>query len=248
LCGGRPTSEVGGVVLRAGHDMSRVLRSWYTVTLCALLCAACISDLKPEVGKLKPTTSDDAVGEGMNGSGNGASTSDDNGGSNANASGGKGPSANNTNGATGDNAGASAGDGDGGPVSPGDAAIVPDGGPDIPDNGCNIKDSNPKQDVSFDDDIWPILSGCSCHDPNDNDPAGVLEVGFVIDSYVSLRMGGDNSHADIIVDGNPCKSILLQKLGEPAPFGVRMPRDGPYLSPEVQTLISDWIIEGARDN
>lgn len=226
--------------------MSRVLQGWYTITLCSLLCAACLSDLKPEVGKLKPTTSDDAVGEGVNGSGNGSSTSDNSGGGNANANGANGSGANNTNGATGATAGP--GDGDGGPVTKGDAAVVPDGGPVIPDNGCNIKDSNPNQDVSFDGDIWPILSGCSCHDPNDNDPAGVLEVGFVIDSYVSLRMGGDNSHADIIIDGDPCKSILMQKLGDPAPFGVRMPRDGPYLSPEVRTLISDWIIEGARDN
>jgi len=228
--------------------MSQVLRTWSTITLCSLLCAACLSDLKPDVGKLKPTTTDDAVGEGVNGSGNGSSTSDDNGGGNASANGGNGSGTNSTSGATGNSAGATAGAGDGGPAGNGDAAILPDGGPHIPDNGCNIKDSNPKQDVSFDSDIWPILSGCTCHDPDDNDPAGVLEVGFVIDSYVSLRMGGDNSYADIIIDGDPCKSILLQKLEEPAPFGVRMPRDGPYLSQEVRTLISDWIIEGARDN
>ncbi len=218
---------------------------WSAMTLCWLLSSACLSDLKPDVGALKPTTSESTVGNGMNGAGNGSSTASNNSGTNQNDSGGNGPGDNgDTNGA---NAGSTAGDG--GSQGGDDAAVPPDAGDPIPDNGCDIKDSNPKRDVTFAGDIWPILSGCSCHDPNSADPAGVLEVGLVIDSYKALRMGGDNTHENIIVAGDACKSIILQKLGEATPpFGVRMPRDGPYLSPEVRMLISDWIVEGARDN
>jgi hypothetical protein len=55
--------------------------------------------------------------------------------------------------------------------------------------------------------------------------------------------------AMIIVPGQPCESVLLQKVGEGPPYGARMPLNGPtYLEDEDLEVISDWIFEGARDN
>jgi len=216
------------------------------MALTCLVCASCFSDLKPEVGKLKATSELGPVGDGMTG-GNGAAGATNATGSDEPGNGGNGSGSNQTgNGDSAGDGGATTGsEDDGGPGPTADAGD--DAGPGNP-NGCAIKDSNPAKDVSFTGEIWPILSGCSCHNPNSVEQDGVLEVGLIIDSYTSLRKGGDNTRAKIIVAGDPCMSLLLHKLGEMPSFGVRMPRDGPYLSPEVRTLISDWIIEGARDN
>jgi hypothetical protein len=139
------------------------------------------------------------------------------------------------------------------------------GGPDLPDGAladadmpdppmhdagpsCGIKDSNPASDVSFEDDIWPILARCSCHDPAADETFGIDESGLQITSYGTLRLGGDNTGSRIVIAGNPCDSIMLQKLSETPPFGERMPNGGPYLTLAERTLLADWIVEGAKDN
>jgi serine/threonine protein kinase len=65
---------------------------------------------------------------------------------------------------------------------------------------------------------------------------------------LSQRRGGVRSGTDIIIDGKPCDSILIQKLGPAPKFGARMPNDGTILPEEDLTLLKDWIAEGALNN
>jgi hypothetical protein len=92
-----------------------------------------------------------------------------------------------------------------------------------------------------------LQMGCGCHDPKKGGSAIDL-VGFSIENYAKIRRGGVNSGDKIVVAGDPCDSILYQKLGEAPPFGVRMPTFGPYLSREDMALLHDWISEGAHDD
>jgi hypothetical protein len=133
-------------------------------------------------------------------------------------------------------------------------------GPFEPDVGpplraaCTDEDSNPDEDVSFRDDIVPRVlrasaTDCSkCHTPDGATPIGIEVGGLDLSTYASLRRGGINSGSDIVVAGQPCDSILWQKLVAP-PFGARMPLDGPpFGGDDVLELLRDWIAEGARDN
>jgi hypothetical protein len=80
-------------------------------------------------------------------------------------------------------------------------------------------------------------------------PSGIEQGGLDLGSITSLRAGGRNSGADIVIAGDPCSSLLVQKLESTPPFGSRMPLDGPpYLEPDEIGLIRDWIAEGALEN
>ncbi len=208
------------------------MRGFRAVMLCSCLWIACISDLKPDVGPLAATDDDvGSAGGREGGAASGSSSGSSNGSSNGSTSGQGLPEA-----------GASSG-ADGGETH------ADDGGQEMPGPmGCSNKDSDPKKTVSFAKQVRPILNGCRCHDPQNEDPFAILESGLTISGYETLRKGGDQTGVEIIVDRNPCASIILQKLSETPPFGDRMPRDGPYLSLAERTLISDWIVEGARDN
>jgi hypothetical protein len=199
-----------------------------------LLLVSCIADLRPDVGPrikdenetTQPSSNDDA-------------SDSPEGGQPDDGADGDAP-------ADGDDAmdgqdGDMSGDGDGDDGEPDeDAGIV--------DNGCPTRDSDPTESVSFASEVMPVLAACRCHNPNSDDPFAILESGLTIDGYDNLRLGGDMAGANVIVSGNPCESIILQKLSEAPPFGERMPLMGPYLSLEDRTLISDWIAEGAHDN
>ena len=118
---------------------------------------------------------------------------------------------------------------------------------------CDPEDSNPGQDVSFADDIMPLLErrgsegGCSCHMPSSSRPFGIELSGLNLGSHEELMRGGANSMEDIVVPGDPCISILTQKIGQAPPFGSRMPSSGPpYMTEVEQQLIHDWIAEGAN--
>ena len=108
-------------------------------------------------------------------------------------------------------------------------------------------DSDPLTPVSFSMQIRPLTTrspgGCiSCHGTNTTS-------GFNIGSYESLRRGGINSGTRLIIPGDPCASILPQKLGVAPPFGARMPYNAPpYFTAAELTLVRDWIAEGAQDN
>src|SRR5688572_26581986 len=78
-------------------------------------------------------------------------------------------------------------------------------------------DSDPLTTVSFTAQVRPMLGrspgGCTgCHGTS-------ATSGFSVTSYEALRRGGQVSNANIIVPGNPCASVLYQKLSPAPPFG-----------------------------
>lgn len=120
---------------------------------------------------------------------------------------------------------------------------------------CTPEDTDPRYDVSFAEDVFPLFErmspepGCGCHQPMSRRPIGIELSGLNLGSYSSLMRGGTTSGEDIVVPGDPCASVLVQKLSSAPPFGARMPSNGPpYLSPAERALIADWIAEGAHDN
>lgn len=112
--------------------------------------------------------------------------------------------------------------------------------------GCTNADSNPDVPVSFSKDVRPLMwrspGGCTCHLQR-------VTSGLDLSSYRTLRAGGINSGTRIIIPGQPCDSIIAQKLSRTPPFGSRMPFNGPpYFSDAELQLVRDWIAEGALDN
>lgn len=125
-------------------------------------------------------------------------------------------------------------------------ALAPDVGPAIPAGACDA-DGDPATAVSFQGAISPIFRrDCDrCHLPGG---AGFDRSGLDLSTYSSLRAGGTRSVGTIVVDGQPCASVLWQKVSPAPPFGARMPKDSPALPDADLALIHDWIAEGAADN
>lgn len=120
---------------------------------------------------------------------------------------------------------------------------------------CRPEDTDPFSDVSFRDDILPMFQrsgfqgGCSCHQPGNRSTIGIDQSGLSLLDYASLRRGGNTSGANIVVPGDPCASVIVQKVSNAPPSGARMPPGGPpFMSPEEIALLRDWIAEGANDN
>jgi hypothetical protein len=123
--------------------------------------------------------------------------------------------------------------------------------PDDPDGGGAAMgpcaDSDPTTSISFTAQVRPLLGrspgGCTgCHGTS-------ATSGFSVTSYDALRRGGLVSSTEIVVPGNPCGSVLYQKLMPAPPFGSRMPYNGPpFYSPQDRAVLRDWIAEGARNN
>ncbi len=115
---------------------------------------------------------------------------------------------------------------------------------------CSDADSDPSKTVDYKTQVRPLLwkpqngaNRCnSCHTSTDQE--GSTPVYLFLDSYELLRKGSKTSGA-IIIPGKPCASLLVKKLRGTAVNGGRMPRRGPYFTPEQITLVSDWIAEGA---
>jgi hypothetical protein len=116
---------------------------------------------------------------------------------------------------------------------------------------CEIADSDPDTTVSWSADLVPLLRAeCFfCHSPEGRSPIGI-EVGRLdLSTYAGLRAGGAISGGDIVHPGDPCSSVLVEKLEEYPSFGARMPLNGPpFLSDAEIQLIRDWIAEGARED
>ena len=132
-------------------------------------------------------------------------------------------------------------------VGPLHAVPLDEQGQDGGVHGCSNQDSNEAVAVSFSAHVRPLMTrspgGCaSCH-------LGRVTSGLDLSSYEAMRRGGLYSGARLIVDGNPCDSILVHKIGRTPPFGSRMPFNGPpyYSADEIQ-IVSDWIAEGAANN
>lgn len=119
---------------------------------------------------------------------------------------------------------------------------------------CRPEDSDPATDVSYMEDLKPLFErdmgpGCGCHISGEGRAIGIEISGLNLTDHASLMRGGDNSREMIVVPGDPCASILLQKISAAPPFGARMPPSGPpFWSAAERKLLSDWIAEGARDN
>ena len=130
-----------------------------------------------------------------------------------------------------------------GPLNPsatddGGTAVVP---------GCDPVDSDPAVRVSFSRDIRPLMfrspGGCgTCH-------LSRSVSGLDLGSYTAMRRGGVTTGTRIIIDSDPCRSTLLDKIGRTPDFGSRMPLSGPpYFTAEEIQLVHDWIAEGAANN
>ena len=138
-------------------------------------------------------------------------------------------------------------------LAAGGCTLAPDVGPRLAGT-CEDADSNPGTPVSFSASIRPLISrqmgGCSCHLPTPNgDGVGTQISGLNLSSLSTLRRGGLNSGAKVIIAGEPCSSIMYQKLSDAPPFGSRMPLNGPpYWNSDELQLLHDWIAEGANDN
>jgi hypothetical protein len=132
-------------------------------------------------------------------------------------------------------------------------ALEPDVGPLLA-GSCSDTDTHPDRVVSFAAQIRPILdrpmAGCSCHMPLPGGPGMATQLsGLSLSSYASLREGGVNSGSQIVIAGQPCASILYQKVSDAPPFGSRMPLTGPpFLTSDELALIHDWIAEGAANH
>jgi hypothetical protein len=120
---------------------------------------------------------------------------------------------------------------------------------------CRPEDSDPEVDVLYSKDIAPLFmrpgsqGGCTCHQPSNRSTPGIEQSGLSLGSYASLMRGGNTSQANIVIAGDPCNSVLLQKVSSAPPTGARMPPGGPpFMTPEEIALLRDWIAEGAHDN
>lgn len=125
-------------------------------------------------------------------------------------------------------------------------AFAPEVGPLAPVQRCN-DDLDPAQAVSFKTDVAPIFTRvCNqCHTPGGE---GFQASGLDLSTYASLRAGGTRSVGTIVLDRQPCASVLWQKIGPAPPFGVRMPKGKTPLPGADIDRIHDWIAEGALDD
>jgi hypothetical protein len=134
------------------------------------------------------------------------------------------------------------------------AEVEPEVGP-LRAGTCKSQDSDPNHIVSFKEDVLVLFqrpsaaAGCSCHQPSSSRTSGIDATGLSLENYRSLIRGGNASQDTIVVPGDPCMSLIVQKVSSAPPSGARMPPSGPpYLSPPEIALLSDWIAEGAHDN
>ncbi len=96
-------------------------------------------------------------------------------------------------------------------------------------------------DVSFADDVTPILNqNCvECHGAGG--PPIVLEAGLNLTSYENVMKGSE--FGTIVEAGNTDDSLLLLMIEEGD-----MPADGDQLSDDDINTIRMWIAEGAENN
>ena len=96
-------------------------------------------------------------------------------------------------------------------------------------------------DVSFADDVTPILNeNCvKCHGAGG--PPIVLEAGLNLTSYENVMKGSE--FGTIVEAGNADDSLLLMMIEEGD-----MPEEADQLSDEDINTIKMWIAEGAKNN
>ena len=136
------------------------------------------------------------------------------------------------------------------------AGCATDFAPDVgaPLHGaCSDADSDPAHDVRFSDVVALFASSRAhclhCHSPEGATPIGLDVGGLDLSEYDYLREGGVVSGTNIVIPGQPCESVLIEKASPAPPFGARMPLDGPpFLDAADAQLLADWIAEGAHED
>ena len=129
-------------------------------------------------------------------------------------------------------------------------SFVPELGAPHPNANCSPVDSNPAVVVSFQNDILPkvLQPHCvGCHDPNAPGNVGFATTGLDLRSYASLKQGGVDGD-EMFAAGDVCGSLIWRKMVGGGIAGSRMPLGAPALDASLVQLVSDWIVEGARDN
>ena len=103
--------------------------------------------------------------------------------------------------------------------------------------------SHTKADVSFSEDVTPILEGkcVICHGGPDENRAIKKEMELDLTSYDALMVGSE--FGPIVEPGNVEDSVLwmMIELGD-------MPQEGEPLTTEELEVIKTWIAEGAQNN
>ena len=103
--------------------------------------------------------------------------------------------------------------------------------------------SHTKADVSFSEDVTPILEGkcVICNRGPDENGAIKKEMELDLTSYDALMVGSE--FGPIVEPGNAEDSVLwmMIELGD-------MPQEGEPLTTEELEVIKTWIAEGAQNN
>ena len=101
--------------------------------------------------------------------------------------------------------------------------------------------------VSYRQDVLPILEQrcLACHSAPDG--AGYRATGLIMDSYESLMNGSD--YGPVIVAGDSRRSILNMLVEGRAGKKQRMPHDEKEgLSHEEIAILKEWVNQGAPNN
>lgn len=104
----------------------------------------------------------------------------------------------------------------------------------------------PVDSAHFASEVLPIFTAhCwTCHPPMaDMD----LSDGEAYNSLVGV-VSTNHAPAIRVVPGDPDASVLWNKVTFTELYGLGMPPDGTFLSPEELATIRDWIEQGARNN
>jgi hypothetical protein len=101
------------------------------------------------------------------------------------------------------------------------------------------------QPISFSMEVQPILEhACvECHQPGGE---GYKASGLDLRTYASLMKG--TKHGPMVIPGDPLTSNLLVLIEGRASPSIRMPYHMHPLRKEYDSIIRQWIIEGAKDN
>jgi len=99
--------------------------------------------------------------------------------------------------------------------------------------------------VSYRLDVAPILeSRCgACHSPGGD---GYEASGLDLSSYAGLMKG--TKHGPIVVAGDPLTSNLNVLVEGRAAQSLRMPHNQRPLLKQQQSILRDWVRQGAKDN
>lgn len=103
--------------------------------------------------------------------------------------------------------------------------------------------------VRFSTDINPLIqTRCAAPGCHGSSTGGfTLSNNNAAANYNSI-VNGSADHGRVVVKRDAEASNMYLKLLDPPPFLERMPRFGPYLSPDDIEMIKDWIDQDAQDN